>query len=614
MRHASTLTALLALFQAGPILAAAGVVPRPPAPMAVWRVEDVKPGLKGHGLTVRKGTRVEQFQAEVLGVLKNGSPGRDLIIAQLSGCGLEKTGVIAGMSGSPVYIEGKLLGAVAYAWPFGKEPIAGITPFAQMQSFADAVERREPVRAALRDKIRVGKTVFDSVMVAQSPDDLPADAEGAWLVPLRTPLAVTGFSSSALKLLARETARFGLVPVQGGAVSARVAQEEKDAVLEPGGPLSVALVTGDMDISGIGTVTHVEGNKVWGWGHPFMSLGGCQLPMYTGYIHAIFPRQTVSFKMGSPLREVGALNADVSTCIAGNIGKKADMLPMTIESTACRGETKTFNVRVVRHRSLMPSLIYTALTNSLDMEGELPEEMTAHLEAKIELDNGRVLTIKDSFSGMSGARAPGALFMPVASSVSQLINNPFKELRIRKVTCSARVEPGRSTAEIDAVALDDASYAPGDTIRADVWLRTYRGGRERVSLSLKLPPDIAPGEHTVLFCDEPSSVRQDIRNHPGLLFPSSARQVLEAAETFASARRTALVMRLPLGAHGVVVGGKALPTLPGSVATILVNSKRTGTLSMARAAVSRRETPWVIQGSDSVTFTVVKGRRTARTD
>jgi hypothetical protein len=582
--------------------------------MGVWRVEDIKPGLKGHGLTVRKGTRVEEFQAEVLGVLKNGSPGRDLVIARLSGCGLETTGVIAGMSGSPVYVDGKLLGAVAYAWPFGKEPIAGITPFVQMQAFADAVERREAARPILQGKLRVGGEVYDSVSVAASPDGLPADAEGAWLVPLRTPLAATGFTPRALRLLGEEGRRFGLVPVQGGAATAGVLKEEKDAVLEPGGPLSVALITGDLDLSGIGTVTHVEGNKVWGWGHPFMSLGGCQLPMYTGYIHTIFPRQTVSFKMGSPLREVGALNADVSTCVAGIVGKKADMMPLSVAVTTSRSETRTYNVRVARHRSLAPTLVYTVLTNSLDQEGELPEEVTAHLEARIELENGQAVTIKDTFSGMSGARAPAAMFSPVALLVSQITNNSFRELRIKKVTCSARVEPGRSTAEVDAVSLCSGTYAPGETVRADVWLRTYRGGRERVSLSLKLPPDIAPGEHTVTICDEPSSARQDVRNHPGLLFPSSAKQVLEGVEVLMAARRTALVMRLPLGAHGVVVGGKPLPTLPGSVATILAGGKRTGTLSMARAAVSRRDTPWVIQGSDSVTFTVSRERRPSALD
>src|SRR5262249_23150810 len=149
-----------------------------------------------------------------------------------------------------------------------------------------------------------------------------------FLAPLRTPLTATGFSMNSLSLLRKHTRAFGLFPVQGGAASGRVAARAKAAVLEPGGPLAVSLITGDFDLSGVGTVTHVDGGRVYGWGHPFMSRGGCQLPMMTGYIHAIYPRQTVSFKMGSPLRTVGVLNADVSTAVAGWVGRKVDMLPV----------------------------------------------------------------------------------------------------------------------------------------------------------------------------------------------------------------------------------------------------------------------------------------------
>src|SRR5262249_11010795 len=160
--------------------------------------------------TVLKGTRVETFQVEVLGVLRNTNPGRDLVLARLSGMGLEKTGVIAGMSGSPVYIDGKLVGAVAYAWSFGKEPIAGITPFGQMQGFVEAVERRDvvsrgkPVRVGLADGVRVGGREFSAVTVAGGFDDVtPRPEDGLFLMPLRSPLAASGFTPASLRLLAR---------------------------------------------------------------------------------------------------------------------------------------------------------------------------------------------------------------------------------------------------------------------------------------------------------------------------------------------------------------------------------------------------------------------------
>ncbi|MBY0233011.1 MAG: hypothetical protein K2W96_27330, partial [Gemmataceae bacterium] len=294
---------------------------------------------------------------------------------------------------------------------------------------------------------------------------------------------------------------------------------------------------------------------------------------------------------------------------AGVLGKKADMLPMGVEVSLGKNEPKTFNVRVARHSTLLPSLVFAALSNAVDMEGELPDESTARVEARIELENGRVLRFSDTLSGMSASRAPMALFSPIASAVSQLSHNPFKELKAKRISCTAKVEASRTTADLDAMELDRAVYAPGDTVKATVWLKPWRGGRERVEVSLKLPDDMPEGEHSAIACDGATSARQDVRNHPGLMFPMSAEQVVDSLEALSKARRTALALRVPLGVHGVVSGGKALPTLPGSVAHILASSKRTGALSLTRAAVARKETGWVILGSDTATFTVSKTRR-----
>src|SRR5947208_8380860 len=167
--------------------------------------------------------------------------------------------------------------------------------------------------------------------------------------PLRTARAATGFTPHRLRLLNNKTSSVGFVPMQGGGASAKIAEDEKNTPLEPGGALSVSLITGDFDLSGIGTVTHIEGNRVYGWGHPFLSLGSCEFPLMTGYIHTVYPRQTASFKMGSPLRTVGVINADVSTCIAGWLGRKPDMLPMRMNvALGPKGTSKTFNVQVAR--------------------------------------------------------------------------------------------------------------------------------------------------------------------------------------------------------------------------------------------------------------------------
>jgi hypothetical protein len=586
-----------------------------------WQVDDVRPGMEGFGLTVMKGTKVDTFQAKVIGVLKNTSPGRDMVLCRLSGLDLEKTGIIAGMSGSPVYIKGKLLGAVAYGWAYGKEPIAGITPFCQMHGFVESYERRDlaeqgkprrvGVRHTLPTPIAAGNTVFDSVTVSQDPeDDSGKNREEMWLTPLRTPLAATGFSENSLKLLRGRTRGMGLIPVMGGAATTKQAAQARDVPLEPGGPLAISLIRGDFDLSGIGTVTHIEGNRVYGWGHPFMGLGGCEFPLMTGYIHTIYPRQTVSFKMGSPLRSVGVINADVSTCIAGWLGRQPDMLP--IRMTVLRSDNsspRTFNVEVARQDSLLASLVFTSLTNSVDMEGEMPEEMTANLQARIELEGHDPILINDTFSGFAGGRAPQALYSQVAATVSLLTRNPYRPLRITRIECETKIHAGRKSADIESVELESEVYAPGDTLRAQVFVRPYKGAIKRLSVDLKLPPDMPEGKYTATLSDDLAAVRQDVRDHPVLRNPLSAEQVLNMVRAQLAVKRNSLVVRVPMGPSGVALDGKELPQLPGSMVQILGSSRRTGAQTISSALEARRATDWIIQGSESVSFRVAKDKK-----
>jgi hypothetical protein len=588
---------------------------------AFWRVEEVRAGMKGEGRTVIKGTHIESFQAEVLGVMKNTSPGRDLILCRLSGCNLEKTGVIAGMSGSPVYIDGKLLGAVAYAWQFGKEPIAGITPFCQMRSCAAAYEKdnlagkKKPRQIGLHRPISAGGRTFETVTVADTFDvSQTATTEGIWLTPLRTPLAATGFTPGSLSLLRDKLRPMGMVPLQGGGVSAAVAEREKNIPLEPGGALTVALVLGDFDLSGIGTVTHIDGKRVYGWGHPFLGVGGCEFPLMTGYVHTIYPRQSLSFKMGSPLRTVGVINADVSTCIAGWLDREPDLLPvrMTVQ-LGTDAPAKTFNVKVVRQKALMATLVFTALSNSVDMEGDLPEELTAEMEARIEMEKGEPIVLRDTFSGASysGGRAPRALFGQVANVVNLLTGNDMQPVRLTRIECSTRISEGRRTADIESVELNSETFRPGDTVKARIFLKPHKGPARRVVVSLKLPDDLPEGHYSARICDELSSVRQQLRDNPTLSNPQTLERLVEGLRSQTAAKRTNLTLRVPLEPDGVALGGKALPDLPPSMVHILANSRRTGAQTLSAALVASHATAWVIQGSETVHFRVARNKRVA---
>jgi hypothetical protein len=606
--------AALAILAALPTAAPASLKPD-----LCWRVEDVRVGMKGCGKTVMKGTTLETFQAEVLGVLMNTSPGRDLVLCRLSGLDLEKTGVIAGMSGSPVYVEGKLLGAVAYAWAYGKEPIAGITPFCQMHKYAELYEQRDlagqnqPSRLGLRAPVWADGQRFETVTLGSFDDGpRPAAADSLWLTPLRTPVAASGFSEHSLRLLGDSLRSTGLVPVQGGSAQARVAEEAKEAKLEAGGPLAVALVTGDFDLSGIGTVTHVEGNRVYGWGHPFMGLGACEYPLMTGWIHTVYPRQTVSFKMGSPLKSVGVITADVSTGIAGWLDRTPDMLPVKMTVSRETGPAREFKVEVVRQRSLMAQLVFMSLTNSVDMEGDLPEEMTAEFEATIEVEGRPPVVVRDTYSGAgySAGRAPAALYGQVGTILNMLGYNAHQPVRVTKVECKTQVSAGRRTAEIESVELESETLAPGEPLRATVVLKPYKGQRQRVTVELPLPADLPEGSYTATVGDGVMAARQELRDKPHLGSPQSLDQLWESLRVQTAAKRTQLALRVPTPAAGVTLtDGQPLPDLPASMVHILGHARRTGNQPMGGALVARQPTPWVVQGGEVVKFAVVKNKK-----
>ncbi len=589
-----------------------------------WRVEDVRVGMKGTGRTVMKGTKIEEFSAEVLGVLKNTSPGRDLVLARLSGLDLDKTGVIAGMSGSPVYINGKLLGAVAYAWPFGKEPIAGITPFSQMHGFVERFERRDlaqqpnkPARVGLRDPIKINGKDYDTVTVAGSWDEpQPTAADGLWLTPLQMPLATSNFSNGSLAILRDRLKGTGMIPVQGGGATGQVAAAAKEVPLQAGGPLALAMITGDFDLSGIGTVTHIEGERVYGWGHPFMSMGTCEFPLMTGYIHTIYPRSSLSFKMGSPLRTVGVINADVSTCVAGWLGRTPDMLPMKMTVRRETDAARTFNVQLVRPRQLQAALVLSALANSIDTEGDLPEELTAELQATIAVEGHPDIVINDRFSGpgFSGARAANSLYQQVVAVVNLLNFNTYKPVRIKSIETTTTLLPGRRTADIESIQMDTDTYAPGETLQATVFIRPYKELPQRLRVSLKLPADLPEGNYTVTVCDDLTNARLTLRDNPTLTNPQNIDQVFEAMEVAIRAKRTNLVVRVPVNDVGVAVAGKSLPSLPPSMVQILSNTRRTGSQTISGALVSRHPTEWVVQGSEAIKFTVAKNKRIVNGD
>src|SRR5713226_6345637 len=323
----------------------AALVPLSPAlAQSIFPFEKIRPGMTGTGRTVFEGSRIDEFSVRVLGVLENAlGPRQSVILARLEGGPLDKTGVIAGMSGSPVFIDGQLVGAVAYSFPFGKEPIAGITPIGEMieatrlQTPRAASARaappwgpggpagpldREAMMAALRRPLRaIAPGSF-------AGEPLPPVLAGATLAPLALPLVFSGFDPATFEWARGVFSGLGFAPVLG----ASAAGVPPDALpdLKPGGAVAVSLIEGDLDLSVTGTVTHIEEGRLYAFGHPFFNLGPTQFPLRGAYVYSIFPSLQQSWKISAALEPVGTMDQDRTTAIAGRLGAAPRMIPAQV--------------------------------------------------------------------------------------------------------------------------------------------------------------------------------------------------------------------------------------------------------------------------------------------
>ena len=608
---------LVFLFVGAALRASAGE----PDPKTYWDINDIRPGMKGTGQTVMVGTKLEEFGAVVLGVMRGVSPGRDMVLCRLTGCNLEHAGIIQGMSGSPIYIDGKLLGAVAFAWEFAKDPIAGVTPFQQMVQYVRASDKRIAAEAKDQNKAEPscaarwdasGPLTIDGLATEGLWSAGPSPVSGGTLGGMRaiaTPLAATGFSPRALAVLSERFLPLGLAPMAGGAAPERIIREEGNKPLVAGAPLSIAMVTGDFDLSGIGTVTHVEGDRVYGFGHPMFGLGTCEFPMMTGFIHTVYPRASVSMKMGSPLKVVGVVDTDVSTGVAGRIGPKPDMIPLTVRvKTGPFSEPHIYRVQMVREPNLLPNLVMAVLTNAIDTEGNLPEELTARIKASIELKGHDPIELVDTLSGprYTGPMGAAALFSPIASIVNILVRNPMAPLRIESIVCETEISPGRTVATIESVRLESDRLKPGRRLRAFATLKPFKGERQTFEVDLLLPDDLEEGAYEATVCDLPGSLRRRFRNEPALLEPRDLEGVIQAIRLQTVPKRSALYLHVPLPDRGLAVKGQALPNLPGSVRAVFANGRQSQEPQVRTDLIEAVPTTYVVEGTHALKFTVVK--------
>jgi hypothetical protein len=483
----------------------------PPPP--ILKLADVRPGMVGEALTVFRGTKPEPFKIRVVSVLRQFLPKQDVILIRAEDPRVEHSGIVAGMSGSPVYVDGKLMGAVAYAWSFSKEPLGGVTPIENMLAERARPRRKSPIElAAGEDDGGPGlPTLAD---VGGSGGGPQSGFDGGRLVRASVPLSVSGFTPRTIAELTDTLRPVGLVPMQAGGGRALGGKLEAGRV-EPGSAIGVELVRGDM-----GTVTYVEGSTVLAFGHPMFGIGESYLPLVDAEIHSFLPSLAQSFKMSSPLHEIGVLVQDRPSCIMGNLDGRTTMMPVDVRVTGPEGKTRTFHAEVARSRRLTPTLASMVVANAVaDAEPDVTD-VIATVNGKLTLQGRGTLELTDqvfSTEGISGRVLGGARGL---RALGELMFNPFEPIVVDRLDVDVRVELRRDVADIVAVSVPTETVRAGDTVPVRVTLRPFAGAEYVETVPVKIPqavrgqavhieassgvmarPDAAPAENLTVYIE-----------------------------------------------------------------------------------------------------------------
>ncbi len=451
---------------------------RLPAATTTFPVDELKPGMVGIGKTVFQGDQLQDFKVHILGVLRNViGTRRNLILARLEGGPLADTGVIAGMSGSPVYIDGRIVGAVSYSLgQFSKEPIAGITPFDEMvEATAQAAPRRQAGRVDLQmpltsENMRASLRQAFSWMrpFAENPNDVQVfgnglDASvGTMLRPIATPLTIGGFDASVIDPLASAFREQGFLPMMAGAGGQDAAAGSRQP-LRPGDPIGVALVTGDLEFGATGTVTEVDGNRVYAFGHPFYGLGPTQFPMTRAYVHTILPSLFSSSKLASTGEIIGTMQQDRATAIAGTLGAGPTLIPINMKLTSDRGTTRTFKMSIVNDQLFTPLLAYVSILNTLSSYERQNGAASYAVRGTAMVKKYGKVDFEDLFTGDTPSIGAAAY---VVGPINFLLRNAFEDVDIEGLNL-----------EIDASEQSrrDHPFGAGRDSRKRAWQRLHHG-------------------------------------------------------------------------------------------------------------------------------------------
>ena len=591
------ITALRAAFLCLAATLHAGVIENP----NILPLDQVHAGMKGTALTVFQGVKPESMDVEVLGVLRNvNGPKGDIILVRLQGAKPEYTGVVAGMSGSPVYLEGKLAGALAFRiGEFSKEPIAGVTPIEEMLEInrLDNAPAPEPMRAHAPDKS--GKTETSSPGPEAS---LPISDFREYLKPIEAPFVFSGFSEATLRQYTRQFADAGIVPVLGTGSSSNQKQPEP---VEAGSAISAVLVRGDMDIAATCTVTYIDPTRLLACGHPLLQFGQVDLPMTKATVVATLPSPLNAFKIVNTTETVGAFVQDRQAGILGELGHEPKMIPVTVR---LRGGPipKEFHYEILNNARLSPLAMMATVFNALHGTNDYGEDTTYRMSGVLRVQGYSDVTLRNMFAPQDNGQPAAALAAAsIGERFGRIYSNPYDAPHVDGVTLNFDLVRERRSGRLESSRTDVTEARPGDQITVETVIRPYRGERIVRQIPIRIPTSASKGTLRILVSDG------DTLDRMHRAAPMMSRG-LGLAPTIALLNKERSNDRVYVSIFDsdpeAMVADKVMPTLPLSVMNVMDNMRGTQDMVVlgesSVSVASSEPLDYVVSGAQMLTINI----------
>jgi hypothetical protein len=601
------------------LLGATALASDPGSNSNFFPLENVRPGMKGYGMSVFQGSKPERFEVEVLGTVEGlANPRQSIIIARLAGPLVDRTSVFAGMSGSPVYIDNKLVGAVAYAFPFAKDPIAGIQPIKYMIEIFEHADERDQ---------RTGQRVSFNTLISQSATaQLPAQMQaqispraaassalipyiGQTIAPIATPVTFAGVPQTVIDMFAEDLRRAGIQAIAGIGGSAKLSPmaPSDENTLAPGTSVSAQLVRGDFTLDASGTVTYRDGDRIYAFGHPFLTSGKTSWPMAESSVVTVVPNLNNSFKLAVAGNLVGSINQDRSTGIFGRLGEQPGLIPVKLNVRTSRNKLETYNFEVVKDSFLTPILVRIAMASAILATERQIGSQTLNLKGRIRIAGQPDVMIDNSFSSPTGASMFTA--NAVAQPLAVLLGSGFDAVDLRSIEIEVTSSDSRSTGALNRIWIDRTEVRRGESIEVQAFARNDNGSEFVERIPVEIPADAPVGSLIVVVGDGASVTQTELRAQAGADFmPKDLGQLVRAINRLKKNNR--LYVKVMRQTTGAIINNEEMPTLPPSVIATLGSQRTSGGYSpLSVATVVERELPpskFLIVGQETIRINVVK--------